>query len=380
MKRAVAALSLGILVLVSSGPLAYAGTLTDLNAQLASLNINASEIAVPCNTATNQSSADVAAVNTLRQTLVTDEANPIADSISKDLQALAAAVTQQESDESLMLSACTPFKLNQVDINEVNDKLARISALSAVNPSEQMITAAAEGKLITTNSGGCDDRSPTWTMGAYVETLQADSSWAQIPGVVADSLDSNCIASGNATTYSRWTIANIQPGTIYRFVLPYFSPAYKTANILMPDYFSQYAEQKQQIIADAQDAKASYTSVWDSALAKDIQSSVSVVAPLVAALDSQIKVQASKYPQNAVAYQKIVTAEPVAPAFSSDNSADLAAATTYLATVSAFQTSVPAQLQKLIPKPLTIQCVKGTKSKKVTGIAPKCPTGFKLRK
>ena len=380
MKRAVAALSLGILVLVSSGPLAYAGTLTDLNAQLASLNINATELGVSCNASTNQTVADASMVDLLRKTLVTDEVNPIADKISKDLQALAGAVKQQESDESLMLSACTPFKLNQVDINEVNDKLARISALSAVNPSEQMITAAAEGKLITTNSGGCDDRSPTWTMGAYVETLQADASWAQIPGVVADFLDSNCIASGNATTYSRWTIANIQPGTIYRFVLPYFSPAYKTANILMPDYFSQYAEQKQQINLDAQAATDSYTRIWDRALAKDIQNGLNVVSPLISVLDLRIKSQAEKYPGSASTYERIISQEPLTPVLPSDKGEALTAAATYLAAVSAFQANTPSQLLKLIPRPISIQCVRGAKSKKVTGIAPRCPTGFLLKK
>ena len=373
MKRAVAALSLGILVLVSSGPLAYAGTLTDLNAQLASLNINASEIAVPCNTATNQSSADVAAVNTLRQTLVTDEANPIADSISKDLQALAAAVTQQESDESLMLSACTPVKLNQIDINEVEDKLARISALPS-NPTDIMMAAAANG---TFTFGQRCDWSPSVINGAYIQMLDMDGSWSTVPSILGSYTYPNC----NSTYgFGHWAIINLSPGTQYRWVLPAFSPAFTEPTLTMQDYLSQYSKQKQQIISDAHDAKSSYTSVWDLALAKDIQSSVSVVAPLVTSLDFQIKAQAAKYPQNAAPYQKIVTAEPVAPAFSSDNSADLAAATTYLATVSAFQTSVPAQLQKLIPKPLTIQCVKGTKSKKVTGIAPKCPTGFKLRK
>jgi len=40
-----------------------------------------------------------------------------------------------------------------------------------------------------------------------------------------------------------------------------------------------------------------------------------------------------------------------------------------------------AELQKQVsPAKKTITCVKGTLSKKVTGTAPKCPTGYKLKK
>jgi len=44
-----------------------------------------------------------------------------------------------------------------------------------------------------------------------------------------------------------------------------------------------------------------------------------------------------------------------------------------------------AELQKQFataqtPAKKTITCVKGTSTKKVTGTAPKCPTGYKVKK
>ena len=370
MRRVIGIIASGILFSIYFGSVAQAGTLTDLNAQLAGLNITATELQIPCNSATNQSNTDVSTVNTLRQALVVDESNPVADKIAIDLKALATAVAQQESDESTTLSACTPAKLNQIDINEVNDKLARIAALPS-NPTEQMITAAADGTFVFLPK--CD-AGPASIAGAYLEVLQSDGSWKQAPATFGLWANPGC-----APMYGRWVIANLPVGTVFHSFLPVF-PNSVEPNMTMQDYFSQYAQQKQQINADSQDAKASYTGIWESALAKDIQNTVNVASPLINALDARIKTQAESYPKNSVAYQQMISSEPVAPILTSDNSVSLTAAISYLDAVASFQASVPTQLQNLVPKPVTIQCVNGKKTKKVTGLSPKCPTGYKIRK
>ena len=372
MRRVTAIIASGILFLMFSGSAAHAGTLTDLNAQLASLNINATELSIPCNSATSQSTTDVSTVSSSRQALIMDEAKPVADKIAKDLEALAAAVATQESDESLTLNACTPVKLNQIDINEATDKLARIAALPS-NSTEQMIAAAANG---TFTLGQRCDWSPSVINGAYIETLGVDASWSTVPSIVGSYAYPNC---NNGFGFGHWAIINLSPGSKYRWVLPSFSPAFIEPTLTMQDYFSQYPQQKQQINSDAQDAKASYTNVWENALSKDIQNSVNVVSPLITALDAQIKSQAAKYPKNASAYQQLISAEPVVPNLTSDNNVALTATTAYLDAVASFQVSAPTQLQNLIPKPIAIQCVNGKKTKKVVGLSPKCPAGYKKK-
>ncbi|MFM8254628.1 MAG: hypothetical protein ACKN9O_05310, partial [Actinomycetota bacterium] len=36
--------------------------------------------------------------------------------------------------------------------------------------------------------------------------------------------------------------------------------------------------------------------------------------------------------------------------------------------------------QKVVTKKITISCVKGKTTKKVTGLAPKCPAGYKIKR
>jgi hypothetical protein len=375
MRRSAAILLTGISILVSSSYVAHAGTLTDLNAQLASLNISATELSIPCISATNQSNLDVSMVNDLRQKLVVDEATPTADGILNDFLSLNSEVIRQESDQTLMLNACLAVKLNQVDIDEIEDKLARIASLPGT-PTEEMKAAAANGSLI---AGGCDF-SPQVEQGATIEILQSDGTWEKLPLQAQAYIDTK--SCGNGTHfYMRYVISDLPAGTAYKWYMPFWNPpVVDTSPNYIPDYFSQYARQKQQIISDAKDAKATYTNVWNAALLKDIQSSINVVSPLITALDKQIKSQAVKYPKNASAYQQIISSEPIAPTLGSDTSAALPAAVKYLGAVSAFQAGVPTKLDDLIPKPVTFQCVNGKKTKKITALSPRCPVGYKIKK
>ena len=351
-------------------------TLVKLKSQLESLNISATELKVRCATATATSNADSSNAAMLRQTLIVDQANPIPSDVGNVLQSLNDAVVKQVQDESLTLAACKADKLNQIAINEVEDRFSRVASLPS-NASEQMIASASEGTLVT---GGCDSTNTAVELGATIETLQSTGTWTLLPLQATPYLDP--IACPDPThPYARYVIADLAPGTSYKWYMPYWSPPVIDANPrYTTDYFSHYAQQIQQVSMDSQDTLTNYTNIWNSALGNDIQMSVNGISHLITSFDSQIRTQEAKFPKQRQAYQSIISAEPALPVLPKDSSSATSFAVAFLRSVTDYQAVLSAELAQLVPRPISIQCIKVTRTKTVTGLTPKCPTGYRLKK
>ena len=74
-------------------------------------------------------------------------------------------------------------------------------------------------------------------------------------------------------------------------------------------------------------------------------------------------------PDEALPVYSVITGDPIYPMVE----------TPVLAPVVTKPVTTPKPVAKPIVKATTITCVKGTLSKKVTAVSPKCPTGFKKK-
>ena len=115
-----------------------------------------------------------------------------------------------------------------------------------------------------------------------------------------------------------------------------------------------------------------------------LEGAKSVLADTMTDLNEAIK----DFPSAATQFQSFRALAPTVPVPTSNAAADVTAISTFAINIAAYETLVHAKINataaalakaKAAAKPKTITCLKGTVIKKVTGTAPKCPIGYKLK-